>query len=259
MSSDGSIHSGHRRRMRERFLAGDLEGFSEHEVFEFLLMYSIPRIDVNEHAHRLIERFGSYRAVFDADYEDLLAVEGIGESSAVLIKLASSMWRKYALSENDAEYVYDDISKVGDYAVRLYVGVSVEKLYAMLFDNQMKLIDTVLLSQGTTNAVSLSLREVAEKAIKKNASSLILIHNHPSGTPYPSSEDTKLSVQLRDLLSMLNIRFIDHIIVSGRFYRPIFEEQTMECKFASSKKFTYGKATESGIREGFFFTEGSGE
>jgi DNA repair protein RadC len=75
--------------MKERFLAGGLEGFSDHEVLELILFYAIPRRDVNELSHKLVERFGSFRAVFDADFEDLCAVDGIGENAAILIKLMS--------------------------------------------------------------------------------------------------------------------------------------------------------------------------
>ena len=87
MSTGSSIHAGHRQRMKERFLAGGLEGFSDHEVLELILFYAIPRRDVNELSHKLVERFGSFRAVFDADFEDLLKVDGIGENAALLIKL----------------------------------------------------------------------------------------------------------------------------------------------------------------------------
>ncbi len=246
--SDIGVHAGHRQRMRERFLVGGFDGFSDHEVIEYLLMHSIPRIDVNEHAHRLIERFGSYRAVFEAEYDDILKVEGIGETSAALIKAVTGMWRRYALSENSAEFVYDDIKKVGDYAVRLFIGVCTEKLYVLLFDNQMKLIDAVMLAEGAPNAVRTSVRTVAEKAIKKNASSVILIHNHPNGTPYPSEDDKIFSQHLKDMLENLDILLIDHVIVSGRFYRPIFEDKTGEVKVSASKRFTYGDSTESGVR-----------
>ena len=144
MSTGSGIHAGHRQRMKERFLAGGLDGFSDHEVLELILFYAIPRRDVNELSHRLVERFGSFRAVFDADYEDLCKVDGIGENAAILIKLMSESFRKYALSDGKDVMLYDTLQKVGEYAVKLYIGVSVEKLYALLFDNKMMLLDTVL-------------------------------------------------------------------------------------------------------------------
>lgn len=250
MSTGSGIHAGHRQRMKERFLAGGLDGFSDHEVFELILFYAIPRRDVNELSHRLIERFGSYNAVFDADYEEICSVEGIGENAATLIKLMALAWRRYALGDEKAPFVYDTLKKVGEYAVRLYVGVSVEKLYAMLFDNKMMLLDTVMLAEGAVNSVRVSARTIIEKAIKKNASSIILIHNHPNGVTYPSEEDKNFSQYLKNLLSNLDITLIDHIIVSGRFFRPVFEGDEREERLASSTKFSYGdRPFANGVRE----------
>lgn len=249
MSIVGDVHSGHRQRMKERFLTGGLESFSDHEVFELILFYAIPRRDVNELSHRLVERFGSLRGVFDADHDELCSVEGIGENAATLIRLISSSFRRYALGDSEIPFIYDSLRKVGEYAVKLYVGVAVEKLYAMLFDNKMMLLDTVMLAEGAVNSVRVSTRTIAEKAFKKNASSIILIHNHPNGTPYPSEEDVRFSSYLRDLLSNLDITLIDHIIVSGRYYRPVFEGETGENVLASSKPFSYGdRSANSGIR-----------
>jgi len=249
MSTGSGVHAGHRQRMKDRFLAGGLDGFSDHEVFELILFYAIPRRDVNELSHRLIERFGSYQAVFDADFEDICTVEGIGENAATLIKIMSSAWRRYALGDDKVTFVYDTLEKVGEYAVKLYVGVSVEKVYAMLFDNKMKLLDTIMLAEGAVNSVRVSARTIIDKAIKKNAAAVILIHNHPNGNPYPSSEDERFSSYLKELFSTLDINLIDHVIVSGRFYRPVFEGELGENKLASKNTFSYGKASlANGVR-----------
>ena len=249
MSTGSGIHAGHRQRMKERFLAGGLEGFSDHEVLELILFYAIPRRDVNELSHKLVERFGSFRAVFDADFEDLCAVDGIGENAAILIKLMSDSFRKYALSDGCDIMLYDNLQKVGEYAVKLYIGVSVEKLYALLFDNKMMLLDTVMLGEGAVNSVHVSVRTIAEKALKKDASSIILLHNHPNGMPYPSEDDKRFSLYLKDLLANFDITLIDHIIVSGRYYRPVFEGEIGENRFAAPKKFSYGeKILPTGIR-----------
>lgn len=249
MSTGSGIHAGHRQRMKERFLAGGLDGFSDHEVFELILFYAIPRRDVNELSHRLVEHFGSFRAVFDADYAELCSVEGIGENAATLIKLVAETFRRYALSDDNNPFIYDSLEKIGEYAVKLYVGVSVEKLYAMLFDNKMMLLDTVMLAEGAVNSVRVSTRTIAEKALKKNASSIILIHNHPNGTPYPSKEDKSFSTYLKELLANFDITLIDHIIVSGRFYRPVFEGEVGENCLASPTPFSYGeRSVATGIR-----------
>ena len=241
MSTGSGIHAGHRQRMKERFLAGGLDGFSEHEVLELILFYAIPRRDVNELSHKLVERFGSLNAVFTAGFEDLLTVDGIGENAALLIKLMAESFRRYALSDGENIMLYDTLSKVGDYAVKLYIGVSVEKLYALLFDNKMMLLDTVILGEGAINSVQVSVRTIAEKALKRDASSIILLHNHPNGLPYPSDEDKRFTSYLRDMLSNFDISLIEHIIVSGRYYRPMLENEINENNLASPYSFSYGK------------------
>jgi hypothetical protein len=91
--------------------------------------------------------------------------------------------------------------------------------------------------------------EKVEKALKKDASSIILLHNHPNGMPYPSEDDKRFSLYLKDLLANFDITLIDHIIVSGRYYRPVFEGEIGENRFAAPKKFSYGeKILPTGIR-----------
>lgn len=249
MSTGSGVHAGHRQRMKERFLTCGLEGFSDHEIFELILFYAIPRKDVNELSHRLIEKFGSYQAVFDADYEDICSVEGIGENAAILIKLMVCAWRRYALGDKKAPFIYDTLEKIGEYAVKLYVGVSVEKVYAMLFDNKMKLLDTVMIAEGAVNSVHIPTRTIIDKAIKKNAASIILIHNHPNGITYPSKDDIMFSSYLKDLLATLDITLVDHIIVSGCYYRPVFEGNEKVKRLAASKNFSYGdRGDVNGIR-----------
>ena len=90
-----NVHEGHRQRIRERFLKEGLENFHDHNILELLLFHSIPVKDTNEEAHALINRFGSLSEVFDADYEELCKVKGIGERSALLIKLMPELFREY--------------------------------------------------------------------------------------------------------------------------------------------------------------------
>jgi DNA repair protein RadC len=239
MSGNGDIHAGHRQRMKERFLVNGLEGFSPHEAIELLLYYAIPRRDINELSHRLIERFGSYQGVFDADYEDLLSVDGVGENAAILFKLMAACWRKYALNDGVQPFLYDSAEKIGNYAVRLFIGASVEKLYVMLFDNKMMLLDTVKIAEGAVNSVSAPARLYVERAFKKNAASIVLIHNHPNGSANASNEDICYTHNLKSVLKGVGIDLLDHIIVSGKYYKPIFGGVQGEVQLASKANFDY--------------------
>ena len=89
------IHSGHRSRLRQRFLKQGIEGFEPHNILEILLFYGIPYRDTNDIAHKLIDKFGSLEGVFDADIKELTKIDGIGENSATLIKLVPQISKYY--------------------------------------------------------------------------------------------------------------------------------------------------------------------
>ena len=110
-----NIHQGHREKMRQRFLKSGLESFADHEALELLLYYAIPRRDTNPIAHRLMERYGSLTAVLSAPAEDLKKVEGIGESAAVLLKIAGQIGRKARLSDTTQSRAMTDVETVGAY------------------------------------------------------------------------------------------------------------------------------------------------
>ena len=116
------IHDGHREKMRQRFLKGGLDSFADHEALELLLYYAIPRRDTNPIAHALMERYGSLSAVLTAPVEDLQRVAGIGESAAVLLKLAPQLYRKARLSDAEQETVLSSVERVGAYLLERFAG-----------------------------------------------------------------------------------------------------------------------------------------
>ena len=90
-----AIHTGHRKRVKEEFLARGIEGWSDHRVLELLLFYAVPRGDVNPLAHELIDRFGSLDRVLDALPEELMKVKGMGEHAVTLLKLIPASTGRY--------------------------------------------------------------------------------------------------------------------------------------------------------------------
>ncbi len=216
-----SAHDGHRTRLKERFLKEGLDSFNTHEVVELMLFYAIPQRDVNETAHLLVERFGSLSGILEADVEDIMAVEGVGAHAATMFKLICAVTRRYAMDRGTAELRYTSIGQIGKYLVGLYIGVTVERAYILLFDNSMKLLDVVNAGNGVVNSVNITPRFVIERALKRNAAVVVLAHNHPNGVATPSREDIALTMQLRQLLDVCGITLLDHFIVSGSYYNVI--------------------------------------
>ena len=212
-------HSGHRDRLRERYLS---EGLPPHNVLELLLFYSVPRRDTNVLAHRLIEQFGSLVGVLNAAPEQLAQVEGIGMNAAVHLHLVADIARRYYAEAitplpNDAQRE-DLMRNYGKKLVAACYGLPEETLYLVCLDNNLREISTDRISTGAPNAVQLPGRKIAEVALRHHAPSILLAHNHPRGLAIPSREDIAATLSLRDALRAISVDLIDHFIIAGSDY-----------------------------------------
>ena len=133
-------HSGHRDRLRERFMTNSLAGFAPHEVLELLLFYAIPRRDTNALAHALIDRFGSFDRVLEAPAEELMQVPGIGRHCAVLLNTVFACFRYYNQSKQRSRFVATSTAAVMEYVQSLYFGETAEVCYLLCFDMRMRLL-----------------------------------------------------------------------------------------------------------------------
>lgn len=209
-------HEGHRQRMRERFLDESIENFKPHEALEILLFYAIPRGDTNNIAHALIDRFGSLSAVFDARIEDLCEVKGVGQSSAILIKMMPQLFRKYEtdkLKERDA--TLNSAELVARYASKFFKGYTEERLYLMCLDSVCNLLCFKEISNGNMKRTPVDLGLIAKTAFDNKATSLILVHNHPSGIMAPSKADVDVTITVEQMMHDLGMRLSDHIILGN--------------------------------------------
>ncbi len=208
-------HSNHRARLRETFRYAGVEGLPEHNLLEFLLFYSIPRKNTNEIAHRLLKSFGSLGGVFDASYEQLIEVEGMGESSALLISTIPGICRKYIESKSKGKINLSEPAAAEKYIVKKYYGCKNEEFYMLCLDAVGNLINCCKLGEGTPGSVLIDKRKLLETAFRNNADKVIFAHNHPNGVAAPSKEDLAMTGELAALLAGVGIRLADHIIVAG--------------------------------------------
>lgn len=209
------LHDGHRGRMKQRFLRHGLTNFDDHNVLELLLFYAVPRQDTNVLAHRLMERFGGLDAVFEADIEALMAVEGIGESAAALIRLVPEVTKRYLMVKSELGDVLRDSEAAGRYFMPRFINCRTETVYLACLDAKMKVLECQPLSTGSVNAAHVDVRAVVQKALLQNASAVILAHNHTSGIALPSREDEITTVRLQQALRLVGVELLDHIIVAG--------------------------------------------
>ncbi len=220
-----NLHAGHRERLRRRFAEEGLDGFDDHNALELLLSYAIPRRDVNGLAHELIRRFGSFDGVFDAPLYELAAVDGVGERSALLIKLVPQLTRKYQLSriKRSETETLDDIARTGKYFLPFFYAVEEETVYLATLDPKRRVIGCRMLGSGREAFASVTVKSVLEAALRDRAFAVILAHNHPSGVAVPSRDDVRSTEKLMAALAPLDIKRDDHIIVAGNEFASMKE------------------------------------
>lgn len=215
MAAEKNIHQGHRKRMKAAMLEHGLDGLNEHQVLELLLFYGVSNGDTNPTAHRLIQHFGTLKGVLEADYKDLLKVDGIGENAASLIKFAQMFSGVYLRASCFADGVLNisDTSGLRRYYEAVFLGVKDEQVRAMLFDDDLNMIKEQLIVEGTIGKVELSTRRFTDFVIRNNCSRVVIAHNHPNGPALPSSADVAATKELQEILSRIEITLLDHIIV----------------------------------------------
>ena len=216
------IHDGHRQRVYDRFRKEGLDSFSPHNVLEMLLFYSIPRADTNEIAHRLIERFGSLAAVFDAPESELVKVTGVGERSAMLIKMIPQLSRYY-MTDKTADVIINSSRQAGEYLLPRYVGRTVETVMVICLDNKGKVINTTIVHEGNINVSEVSVQAIASVALQSKAAAIIIAHNHPDGVALPSGDDISTTKIICRTLAALNVKVVDHIIIGDNDFVSVFD------------------------------------
>lgn len=225
-----NLGEGHRERLRKRYIKSGLEGFNDYEVLELLLTYSIARKDVKPIAKKLIEKFGTIDEIAKSDVKSLLEVDGIGEGSAVFLKLigdiALILYRE-KIEDKDILTIKSKNSLLS--YLRGEIGYSPREEFKILFlDSSNKLIASETLFYGTIDKSAIYPREIVERVIKNRAKSVIFAHNHPSGSISPSKKDIELTQYMYDSLKLLEIRLLDHIIITKNSYFSFLEEGLIE-------------------------------
>lgn len=207
-------HSGHRERLKNRFRKEGLDNFEPHNILELLLFYSIPQKDTNPIAHKLIDSFGSLSAVFDATYEELMSIEGIGANTATLIKLIPEVASAYIADKTSVGTVLNSSEKLGQYLIPKYIGARKEIIYMICMDSRCRFINMKKIGEGSFQSAPIDPRDVVKFALYCSASTAVLAHNHPDGFAIPSNDDLTATKQLYDILNPLGVKLVDHIIVA---------------------------------------------
>lgn len=208
-------HSGHRSRMRERYLKSGLDSFAPHEVLELLLFYTIPYRNTNDIAKRLIALFGSVSGVLDAPI-DALVEAGLTENQAVFLKLIPDVTRLYYREKFESDDGPIDYERLPDIIAARFIGYeSSEHVLLLLADAKGRECFCGFIMDGNFETISLSTRKILRLAMNYGAASAAIAHNHPSGVALPSSSDVNATRELRRALAAIDVKLIDHFIVAN--------------------------------------------
>lgn len=220
--SKKSEHSGHRERLRRRFIDNGLDGFEEHQALELYLFYAIPRRDTNPLAHRLLERYRNIGGVCDAPIDELERDFGLSESAAALLKLLPEMSRLYNESKlSDTNLI--DPETVGDMIARRFIGRTSEAVALLLGSAKGKILYFDIVAKGSVSSSDFPLRRIVDLAIRHNARTAYIAHNHPSGSLLPSRADIDVTKLLDSTLSSVGVHLLDHFIVADNEYVSLRE------------------------------------
>lgn len=207
---------GHRKRLRERFLTGGGKDMADYELLELLLTIAIPRRDVKPIAKALIRKFGSFARVVNADMEELYEVPGVKESTYTVFRMIVAALERITwqnLHENELPVLLTADALI-DYCRATMAFSDVEELHVIYLNSKLHVMKQELMQRGTINMVSVHPREVVKAALANKSTSIILVHNHPSGDVTPSQADIQITQQITEACSTIGVKVIDHIIIS---------------------------------------------
>ena len=206
-------YHGHRERLRDRFRDAGADALSDYELLEMVLFRALPRRDVKPLAKALITKFGSFAETVHAPETLLKEVSGLGDSAIIEIKLIAATASRVAKGQVKQKTVLSSWSTVIDYCRASMAFADKEQFRILFLDKRNQLIADELQQVGTIDHTPVYPREVVKRALELSATAIILVHNHPSGDPTPSTADIQMTKSIMSISSPLGISVHDHIIV----------------------------------------------
>jgi len=215
---------GHRSRLRDRFIEGGIDRFSDEEIIEFLLTLGTPRKDVKLQARQAMKKFGSLSGTLSAPISELTEINGIGPKNALYLSLVHQVAGRYLKDKAKRNIFFNSSKAVFDFLFHSMRDLKREVFKVLLLNrkNELMMDQDVFLGSLTGSAVYP--REIMILALEQKAASLVFVHNHPSGDPNPSPEDRDLTRSLVWCSKLLMIQVLDHIIIGNNTYYSFADE-----------------------------------
>ena len=208
-------NKGHRQRLREKFLKNGLDGFLDYEIIELLLTLGTPRKDCKQSAKDALKKFGSLKAVLEAEPTELKEIKGIGDNNVFGLKIAQSVSRRYLADRIIDQDFIRSADEVIDYLKHNLRDKSREVFLVIYLNGRNQILKMEELFQGTLTTSAVYPREVVKRALVNDAAALVFVHNHPSGNPNPSKDDLTITKKLKEAAQAIDVSVHDHLIIAG--------------------------------------------
>lgn len=210
---DDSLHAGHRDRLRQRFNAAGDAGVADYELLELLLFRALPRRDVKPLAKTMMARFGSFAEVLSARPERLREIPGLGEGAITELKIVEAAARRLTKGAVKTRPTLGSWTEVLDYCRTAMAFNEQEEFRILFLDKRNMLINDEVQGRGTIDHTPVYPREVVRRALELGSTALVLVHNHPSGDPTPSTADIRMTHEIIAIAKPMGIAIHDHLIV----------------------------------------------
>jgi DNA repair protein RadC len=214
VASKESLNAGHRERLRERFLQGGPDALADYELLELLLFRAIPRRDVKPLAKILLQKFGSFAEVIAAPPARLKEVDYIGDAAVTELKIVEAAALALSRESMRKKLPLGTFAQVLDYCRSAMAFRETEEFRVIFLDKKNGLLADEVQGRGTVDHTPVYPREIIRRALELNASAIILVHNHPSGDPTPSSADIVMTQNIASLAKPLGVTVHDHLIIA---------------------------------------------
>ena len=218
-------NQGHRERLRKRFLISGISGFHDYEVLELLLTYVIVQKDFKQIAKELLEKYGNLYTLLSQDSEELQKNNYISERVAVYFKVLFSILENLLYRKIDkATTVISSNIQLLNYLQHSLANREIEVFKVLFLNAQNELLKEEELFKGTIDRSTVYIRELVKKILDYKAKSIIIVHNHPSGSLKPSQSDIQITSKIKEVLDSLDMKLLDHLIISGKGHFSFLEE-----------------------------------
>jgi DNA repair protein RadC len=200
-------------RPREKMLSLGPAALADAELLALLLRTGLRGVSVLQLAQQLLDEFGGIAPLLRAGPEELRRVKGLGPAKRAELAAVLEMARRSLAQEMTQRPLFDSPAKVKDYLRMRLSGLHHEVFAVLFLDAQHRLIALEEMFRGTLTQTSVYPREVVTRALERHAGSVILAHNHPSGTAEPSRADEFLTQTLKAALALVDVKVLDHLVI----------------------------------------------